>query len=140
MNKKLYLIAAICLLSSSLFAQQNAGAAKSMQFILIIRSNASTPLTKAIIDTNIKHWQNYMGGLAGSGKIAGGYRPGNDGEVLTGANNITAGAYKANDMVVSSFLIINVKDMKEAEQIAAQCPVFELKGSVEIRPIQNTAN
>ena len=140
MIKKFCLIAAICCLSASLFAQQKSGTEKSMQFRLIIRSNTSTPLNKAIIDTNIKHWQNYMGGLARNGKIAGGYRPEKDGEVLTGINNITTGAYKANDMVVSSFLIINAKDMKEAEQIAAQCPVFELKGSVEVRSIQNTAN
>ncbi len=30
--------------------------------------------------------------------------------------------------------------MNEAKQIAAKCPIFELQGNVEIRPIQNTTN
>lgn len=140
MNIKHLLMAIICLLSYSSFAQTSPSAAKQSQFILIIRSKADSKPSAEAIQINIKHWQEYMGNLSKNGKIAGGYRPGTDGETITESGKSVKGPYVANGEVVSSFLIINAADMAEAKQIAAKCPVFELKGSVEIRPIQNTAN
>ena len=72
--------------------------------------------------------------------MANGYRPANDGETISGTNKTsTKGFYTANGEVISSFLIINAKDMTEAKEIAAKCPVFELDGSVEIRALMNVA-
>jgi hypothetical protein len=126
----------LCLFSLVSLAQQ-----KPQQFILIIRSKADAKPTAAAIQTNIKHWQDYMGDLGKNGKIAGGYRPANEGVTISGPEkNAKATPYTVGGEVVSSFLIINAADMEEAKQIAAKCPVFELKGSVEVRAIQNTAN
>jgi len=132
-----YLLSAfICFFSLNLSAQQ-----KENQYLLIIRSKADVNASKEAIELNIKHWQAYMGNLAKNGKIAGGYRPGNDGVVISGANKTaTENPYIANGEVVSSFLVINAADMNEAKQIAATCPVFELQGNVEIRLVRNTAN
>lgn len=125
-----------CLFSFGLLAQQ-----KQNQFILIIRSKADVKASADVIQTNIKHWQDFMGGLAKNGNIAGGYRPSNDGVTISGLNKtVTESPYVANGEVVSSFLIINAADWNAAKQIAAKCPVFELQGTVEIRPLQNTAN
>jgi len=125
---------AICLFAVSVFAQAN------QQFILIICSKANARPSQESIQTNIKHWQAYMGDLAKNGKIASGYRPANDGETISGSNKTsTKGFYTANGEVVSSFLIINTKDMTEAKEIASKCPVFELDGSVEIRALVNVA-
>ena len=124
----------ICLLSLSLFAQSKT------QLMLIIRSKANAKPSAEAIQTNIKHWQTYMGDLAKSGKLANGYRPGNDGETISGTNKTTTkGSYSSGGEVVSSFLIINAKDADEAREIAAKCPVFELDGSVEIRSLMNVA-
>jgi hypothetical protein len=126
----------ICLFSLSLFAQQ-----KQNQYILIIRSKANIKASDDQIKTNISHWMQYMGDLGKNGKIAGGYRPANDGVTLSGPDkSATVTPYIANGELVSSFLIINAADLDEAKQIAAKCPVFELGGNVEIRAIQNTAN
>lgn len=108
--------------------------------MLIIRSKVNARPSAEAIQANIKHWQTYMGDLAKSGKLANGYRPGNNGETVSGTTkNTTKGFYSANGEVVSSFLIINAKDMDEAKEIAAKCPVFELDGSVEIRSLMNVA-
>ena len=132
-----YLIAlVICFSSITLFAQQ-----KQAQFLLIIRSKADVKASAEAIQTNIKHWQEFMGDLGKNGKIAGGYRPANDGATISGtAKTIKPNAYIANGEVVSSFLIINAADLPEAKLIASKCPVLELDGSVEVRPIQNTAD
>lgn len=133
MLKSLFTLS-ICLLSFSLFAQTKT------QFILIVRSKTNARPLAETIQTNFKHWQSYMDELAKSGKLASGYRPANDGETISGTNKATTkGLYAANDEVVSSFLIINAKDMDEAKEIAAKCPVFELDGSVEIRAVMNVA-
>jgi hypothetical protein len=137
---KFLLTATICILSFTTFAQDSVAPKKQAQYMLIIRSRADLKPTKEQIETNIKHWQEYMGTLAKEGKITGGYRPGTEGETLSGTEKIVnKGAYTANNESVSSFLIINAADHKEIQEIAAKCPVFELQGSVEIRPIQNTA-
>ncbi|MDN5286385.1 MAG: hypothetical protein JWR38_2659 [Mucilaginibacter sp.] len=127
---------AIFLFSAGVFAQQ-----KQNQYILIIRSKADIKVSAEVIKTNIKHWQDFMGDLGKNGKIAGGYRPATDGVTISGTDKtVKESAYIVNGEVVSSFLIINAEDLNEAKQIAAKCPVFELQGNVEIRPIQNTAN
>ncbi|MBB6498603.1 YciI family protein [Pedobacter cryoconitis] len=133
---KYFFTIGICLLTFSLFAQQ-----KQNQFILIIRSKNKINAPAATIQANIRHWQEFMGDLGKSGKIAGGYRPVTEGVTLSGAaKTVKSEAYTANGEVISSFLIINAADLNEAKQIAAKCPVFELEGSVEIRPVQQTAN
>lgn len=139
MKLKTLFVIAITLISCTAFAQTPA--AKQNQFILIIRSKADFKPSAEAIQTNVKHWQEFMGNLAKDGKIAGGYRPGNDGETISGTGKtMKSGAYVANGDVVSSFLVINAVDMAEAKQVAAKCPVFELQGSIEVRPILNTAN
>jgi len=133
---------AIVLISVAASAQNTPTKPATSQFMFIVRFKADfVPPSADAIQKNIKAWQEYMGELGKSGKIAGGYRPGNGGETITGSAQITKpGPYVANNELVSSFIIINAKDMDEARAIAKKCPVFEFNGSVEIRPIQNTAN
>ena len=132
-----YLITvALCLSSFALFAQQ-----KQNQFILIVRSKANLKASSELIKTNVSHWQQFMGDLGKSGKFIAGFRPGTEGQRLSGLKKVSKqGAYVASGEVVSTFLVINAADMKEAKLIAAKCPVYELQGNVEIRPIQNSVN
>jgi len=139
--KKYFILTLLSLLSSCLFAQDNQNEKPKQQFIFIIRSKTDyTSFPADSIQKNIKYWEAYMGGLARTGKIAGGYRPGNEGETISApGKDIKKGLYTANGEVVSSFLIINAADLAEANDIAKRCPVFELGGNIEIRPILNTA-
>lgn len=128
----------ICLFCAGAFAQQ-----KQAQFILIVRSKPAViaKTSAAAIKTNIQHWQDFITDLAKTGKIAGGYRPAIDGVTISGPNKTAKSTpFMGGGEVVSAFLVINAADMAEAKSIAAKCPVFELQGDVEIRPVQNTAN
>ncbi|WP_461453176.1 YciI family protein [Mucilaginibacter sp.] len=125
-----------CLFAFGAFAQQ-----AQNQYILIIRSKVPVKASQEAITTNIQHWTAWMTDLGKNGKIAGGYRPVNDGVTLKSADKpAIESSYVANGELVSSFLIINAADMAEAKLIAAKCPVFELDGNVEIRLLRNTAN
>jgi hypothetical protein len=139
MKTKFLLLAIIASTSVCWFAWGQAAGSSKSQFMLIIRSKANPQFSEEVISTNIKHWQEYMGSLGQSGQLGGGYRPGNQGETLSGAaKTVKKGWYEANGEVVTSFLIVNANDMGAAREIASRCPVLELDGSVEIRPMQNT--
>jgi len=140
--KRIFLSLAIALISLGAFAQNAPAKTATQQYMLIVRFRSDfVPPSGDVIAKNIKAWQDYMGELGKAGKIAGGYRPGNTGETISGSAQTTkSGPYVANNELVSSFLIVNAKDMDEARAIAKKCPVFEFNGSVEIRQLQNTAN
>jgi hypothetical protein len=138
--KKQLLLAAFLFACITSFAQQKTEI--KSQYLLIIRFKTDfKPVTDTTVSVNIKHWQAYMGGLAKSGKIAGGYRPSGDGITISGTEKVLTNApYTANNDLVSSVLIINADDLNDAKAIAAKCPALELGGSVEVRPIMNTAS
>jgi hypothetical protein len=141
MKVKYFFIGLLALTSAGFFAWAQSASPAKKQFMLIVRSKAMPPVSQELIATNISHWQECMGSLGRSRQLAGGYRPGNDGETISGSSkSVKMGSHTANGEVVSSFLIINADDMSKASEIAARCPVLELDGSVEIRPMQNTAH
>ncbi len=137
--KKQLLLAAFLFACITCFAQQKTEI--KLQYLLIIRFKTDfKPETDTTVSVNIKHWRVYMGDLTQSGKIVGGYRPSGDGITISGTQKvITKTPYTANNDLVSSVLVINADDLNDAKAIAAKCPALELGGSVEVRPIMNTA-
>ena len=140
MKKYIFLSIAFVVFAFASSAQQVVNPGKS-QFLFIIRFKADFKApSDAAVQTNIKKWQEYMGGLAKSGKLAGGYRPAADGLTLSGTEkSLKTTPYVADGELVSSVLIINAESMDAAKTIADKCPVFEFGGSVEVRPVMNTA-
>ena len=136
--KRLSLFILLLIMTSfSLFAQQSA-TDSSKQFILIVRYNPKMPQpSKEVLAGNIKHWNEFMGGLAQNGQIVSGYRPSPDGKTVT-KNEIKDGAYYSDNETISSFIIIKAADMNAAESIAKKCPILEFDGSVEVRPLLMT--
>jgi hypothetical protein len=140
MKKLIILSFVLIAFSSSLFAQQVINPGKT-QFLFIIRFKADfKPASDDAVKNNIKKWQEYMGGLAKAGSLAGGYRPAGEGLTISGSEkSLKSTPYITDGELVSSVLIINAPDMDSAKAIADKCPVYEFGGSVEVRPIMNTA-
>jgi hypothetical protein len=138
--KKLAVIIALVSITSFAFGQQVANPGKS-QFLLIIRFKTDfKPTSDRTVKDNIKKWQDYMGGLAKSGNLVSGYRPATEGLTIAGTGkSMTSTGYVANGEQISSIIIINAANMDDAKAIAEKCPVFEFGGSVEVRPVMNTA-
>jgi hypothetical protein len=135
--RKLILLSILLFACCSLFAQQKV----KSQYLFIIRFKADfKPASDDAVKTNIKHWQEYMAGLAKSGSLVAGYRPANEGLTVSGTDKaLKSEPYTANGELISSVMIISAVDMDTAKQIADKCPVFEFGGSIEVRPIMNTA-
>jgi hypothetical protein len=135
--KKFILVSIILFVGLNCFAQNKT----KSQFLLIIRFKTDfKPSSDNAVQTNIKRWQDYMGNLAKSGSLIGGYRPADDGLTISGTErSLKTTPYIENGELVSSVLIINAVDMDDAKTIADKCPVFEFGGSIEVRPMLNTA-
>ena len=59
------------------------------------------------------------------------------GKVVTGNRKIvTDGPYAEAKDVVGGFTLIEARDLAEAAELSKGCPILEVGGSVEIRPIQ----
>lgn len=132
-------IAFTCLLNHG-FAQPKTNTDKT-QYMLIVRFKTDfKPTSAEQVQNNIKHWQEFMGNLAQSGDLVSGYRPAVDGLTISGSGKtVESIPYTANGELISSVLIIKALSMDAAKDIASKCPVFELGGSIEVRPLTDVA-
>lgn len=53
---------------------------------------------------------------------------------------MTDGPYAESKDLVSGTLIVEAASLEEAAQLARDCPIFELDGSVEVRPVLQVPN
>lgn len=134
------LMAGLLITCAQGFAQQQGEADK--QFMLIVRYRTDAPAPDAeLMKTNGLHWGEFIGGLVKSGKLVTGLRPQQTGRTISGKDkSVQEGAYVADKAVVSSFFVVKAGSLDEATEIAKQCPIYELGGSVEIREVMNMGN
>lgn len=124
------------------FLTQTKTAENIKQFLLIFRYDADmkTP-DEAFLKSNVQDWGAFVGELIQSSKLVNSFRPSPDGRTITGTDKITQNSvYNKNGEIISSIFVINANTMEEASDIANKCPIYEMGGSVEIRPIVNMVN
>ena len=89
------------------------------------------------MQAHMDRWKNWMGDLAARGKLAGGQPLDKSGKTITNkGTTITDGPFTEGPEMVSGYLIIKAGDINEAVELSKSCPVFELDGNIEIRPVQ----
>ena len=90
------------------------------QYLFIVRYNTAAPkLSDDAMKTNIRHWSAWIGQLAQAGKLVTAYRPGNDGQTISGtAKTAKDGPYAGDKAVVSSIFIIKALSLDDAGAIA----------------------
>jgi hypothetical protein len=139
--KKHFLISIILLVVSyASFAQQIVSSGKS-EFLMIMRFKADfKPSSDEAVKNNIKKWQAYESDLTKAGTLVYGYRPASDGLTISGTEkSLKTSPYIAEGELVSSIWVIKAESMDAAKAIAERCPIFEFGGSVEVRPVIETA-
>jgi len=96
-------------------------------------------------DSNLSHtemqaifykWDNWFGGIAAQGKISNmGIRLVSPGKVLKAGGVITDGPFVEIRERLNGFIVVKADSLDEAITLAHGCPILEINGSVEIRPI-----
>jgi|SRR6185437_7999404 len=108
------------------------------EFLLIFRSEvlptqAQASAEKAPVS---KPWQDWIGGIAAQNKLASaGNRLKWEGKIVRPDKTITNGPYAELKEAVGGYTLIKADSLEEATEIAKDCPILAVGGTVEIRPI-----
>ncbi len=89
------------------------------------------------IQAHMKKWTAWMEGLAKKGIWDGGEPLGPEARRLTGARApVTDGPYTEAKEAVSGYVILKADSIEQACEISRGCPLFEIDGVVEVRPVR----
>lgn len=109
------------------------------EFVLLFRQSNYDDYSKVSAEkmqSLKKKWQDWVGGIAAQGKLAGGGpRLAMEGKVLRAGGVITDGPFVEIKEKLGSFIIVRAESLEEATTLAHGCPAIDEGGSVEIRPV-----
>jgi len=107
------------------------------EFLLLFRRDYKTREVQPSpeqLNEHLQHWQQWFGKLAEQGKLARKIQRWDGlGRVMTRGESATDGPYAEIKESIGGMIIINAESYQQAEDIARECPIFELNGTVEIR-------
>lgn len=98
------------------------------------RDITSSPET---MEAHMRRWMQWMEQLGKEGKLDGGLPLKSDGKVVSHDGSIADGPFVEDKEMVGGYLIVNARDLEEAAELSKACPIFEYKGTVEVREIQD---
>ena len=90
------------------------------------------------MERHLEKWVAWMKELGAKGQIKEqGHPLGGEGKVVRGqSKTINDGPFAEAKDVVAGYMVIEAKDLSHAAEISKGCPILEVGGSVEVRPIQ----
>jgi len=92
------------------------------------------PTEQEIAETT-EQWTNWIGGIAGEGKLVRTDQVGFDAKVVKSNGEVLNKAFDKVDEIVQGYMLIKANSSEEAAKIAAGCPILLINGEVEIRDI-----
>ncbi len=86
----------------------------------------------------MRKWRSWFKELGEQGHLKDiGHPLENTGKVVKGAQKaVIDGPFAEAKDVVGGFTLIQARDLEQAVEISKSCPILEVGGSVEVRPIQ----
>jgi hypothetical protein len=107
------------------------------KFMYLFRGGMAAEEAANVPAEHMQKWQQWMQSLAQKGIMIGGEPLQPSGKQVSGSKKvITDGPFVEAKELVGGYLIVNAKDINEAVEISKSCPIFELDGKLEVRPIQ----
>ena len=111
------------------------------KFMYIFRGGGyATPdsLSPSALQEHLGRWNAWTNELLASGRLAGGqaleHPP--SGKTVRGRDKVvTDGPYAESKDLVSGTVVLEAASLEEAAELARGCPILEMDGSVEVRPM-----
>jgi hypothetical protein len=103
------------------------------EFVFLFRQPALNSNPEKLEEIH-KKWNDWIGGIAAQGKIAGNglhLTPG--GSVLKAGGVVTDGPFVEIREILGGFIVVKADNMDDAITLAHGCPAIDEGGSVEIR-------
>ncbi len=90
------------------------------------------------MQAELDKWGQWIGGIAAQGKMISTDALDKTGKIIKGSKNvITDGPFIESKELVSGYLILTADGIEEAVELSKGCPIFEIEGTVEVRPLMN---
>lgn len=107
-------------------------------YLYLIRGGMPPSMTPEQMQQHLQKWRNWIENLTKDGIFKDGQPLGDAGKAIRGKKAVvTDGPYAESKDLVSGYLIIKASSLSKATDIAKDCPVLEVNGSVEIREIKD---
>jgi hypothetical protein len=108
------------------------------EFTFLFRGRGDTLGSQEERQRHLETWLAWFKDLGAKGHVK---DPGNPleeiGKVVKGKHkDVNDGPYAEAKDVVGGYMLIEANDLQHAAELAKGCPILEVGGSVEVRPIQ----
>jgi hypothetical protein len=107
-------------------------------FMLIFRNSKPWQDSPEQMQQHMQKWMTWFDGLSKSGVFKGQAAPLEPGgKVVRGSRKtVSDGPYAEAKDLVGGYAVIEAKGLEAAVEIARGCPIYELEGAVEVRPVR----
>jgi hypothetical protein len=107
------------------------------KFLYLFRGASDPSLSPEAMQSHMQKWLIWMESLNKNGSFVAGEPLDPTGKQVNGKKKaVTDGPFIESKEMVGGYLIVNAKDINEAVEISKGCPIFDMDGKLEVRPIQ----
>lgn len=108
------------------------------EFMLLFRYEANSNIQPSAEDLNQMHqqWGAFIGNMAIQEKLVSTHQLGEAGMQLFADGSTSTGMHFSGAQAVGGNMIVRASSLTEAAEMAKDCPILHMGGSVEIRDIQ----
>jgi hypothetical protein len=108
------------------------------KFIYLFRGgDANREMSPEAMQAHMQKWFAWMSKLGQDGAFVAGEPLQPTGKQVNGTKKlVTDGPFIEAKEMVGGFVIVNAKDIDHAVEISKGCPIFDVDGKLEVRPIQ----
>jgi hypothetical protein len=106
------------------------------QFVYLYRGGEAGRSPEKMQQT-MQKWMSWMKDLGAQGHLADKGQPlERAGKIVKGKQKtVTDGPFAEAKDVIGGFTIVEARDLDEAVQLSKGCPILEVEGAVEVRPV-----
>jgi hypothetical protein len=108
------------------------------EFMLVFRYEPINNYQPTEAEMNEMHqqWGAFIGNIAIQEKLVSTHQLGFEGKQILADKSIVDGIHIANKQTLSGNMIVQANSMEEAVEMASNCPILAMGGTVEVRSIQ----
>jgi hypothetical protein len=105
-------------------------------FVFRLEPNPNFQPTATQLHEMEQTWGAFFGGIASQGKLVSTHKLGYEGAIISANKSVTESIYVAKGETMSGNLIVNASSIIEAMDMAKQCPILQMGGTIEVRSIE----
>jgi hypothetical protein len=107
------------------------------EFMLMFRYEPSyeNQPTEAQIEEMHQQWGEFIGNIAIQEKLVSTHQLGYEGKQILADQSVLDGMNMSNNQMLSGNMIIKASSLDEAVEMAKNCPILRMGGTVEVRDI-----